>query len=533
MHTMVKRSMSAAAALAAVAGGLLVSAAPASAADGTLVYIVNNENPTVATGNNLNTIQVKASAACNALATRHVLKVVGITPTNPADQPDVDKWLASPNFYAPNGTNLPGPLTVFASETFQVFADRIGAKIVPGQWNLELRCQNNLGTTVYDRFTGSFTMNSATAWTGFLPQTGVATTTTVAASPNPATAGQNVTLTATVAETDAAAPSGSVEFFDGATSLGTGAVNASGQATLLKSFAAGTHAVKAKYLGDSAFRASESAATDLVVNAAPAAATSTSLTVAPLSGAAYQNVTFSGAVANTATASVVPTGSVELYDGVQKVATVPCDAAGAYTYTAATFGAGDHSFKAKFVPAGNFTTSESAVVAATYDAPTATPDEQTIVVTVPAGNLSIFTPYTPANPLDLGEMVLAANGSSYSASAPFNKVTVTDTRAGNPGWTASLLRADFVGANPADTIPAKFSGFEGVQAQYLANNAITNIAVNDVPAGTAVSGPAAFATAAAGQGTGSVDVVGNFVLEGVPTSTKAGLYTTTVTFTVG
>ena len=50
-----------------------------------------------------------------------------------------------------------------------------------------------------------------------------ASTTTVASAPNPSVFGQSVTLTATVAAAGAAAgvPSGTVEFFDGAASLGT------------------------------------------------------------------------------------------------------------------------------------------------------------------------------------------------------------------------------------------------------------------------------------------------------------------------
>ncbi len=180
-----------------------------------------------------------------------------------------------------------------------------------------------------------------------------------------------------------------------------------------------------------------------------------------------------------------------------------------------------------------FKPATSAPVTASYAGVATVPDEQTVIVTIPTGTLTIFTPYTPANPLNLGTASLSADGKSFSASALFDGVTITDTRAGNPGWAASLARADFVNAT-GDTIAAKLSGFENVAPRYTAGNAIQSITVNDLPADSAsfIAGPMSFAKAAPGAGTGTVDVTANFVLKNVPTSTKAGLYTTTVTFTV-
>jgi len=65
------------------------------------------------------------------------------------------------------------------------------------------------------------------------------TTTTLTASPNPATAGQTVTLTATEEASDGTNPAGSVQFEVGGSAIGAGvAVNASGVATTATSFAA-------------------------------------------------------------------------------------------------------------------------------------------------------------------------------------------------------------------------------------------------------------------------------------------------------
>jgi Bacterial Ig-like domain (group 3) len=349
-----------------------------------------------------------------------------------------------------------------------------------------------------------------------------------------------VTLTATVSETDPAAPTGNVEFFDGATSLGTSPVSGAGVATkVVGPLTAGARTLKAVYAGDSAFATSQGT-TPLTVTGAPPAAsnTATVLTVNPASGPAYQSITFQGTVTDTTPPAVTPVGTCQFLDGPAVFGTAPVNGSGVCTFISASFAFPGHVFTAKFVPTDTaaFNPSTSNAVNADYAAPTTTPDDQTVVVTVPAGTLTVLTPYTPANPLNLGSMVLAGDGSSFSATAVFDKVTVTDTRAGNPGWTASLTRADFTGLAPADTIPAKYSGFTNVHGSYIAGNAIqlgdvafSNIAANSP---TYVPGPATFATTTAGNGTGTVDILANFVLEGVPTSTRPGLYTATVTFTV-
>ena len=73
------------------------------------------------------------------------------------------------------------------------------------------------------------------------------TTSTVVSSANPANAGQAVTFTATVSG-PGGTPTGSVTFLDGATSLGSGPLNGSGQATLTTStLASGTHHITVSY----------------------------------------------------------------------------------------------------------------------------------------------------------------------------------------------------------------------------------------------------------------------------------------------
>src|SRR5439155_1626552 len=110
-------------------------------------------------------------------------------------------------------------------------------------------------------------VNSATA---------TATATSVNASPNVATPGQSVALTATVWRLDpaAATPGGSVTFYEGTTSLGSATLSA-GQATLsLSTLPAGAHRITAVYVADSTY--GRSAGNTLVVINNPSAFLSSS-----------------------------------------------------------------------------------------------------------------------------------------------------------------------------------------------------------------------------------------------------------------
>ncbi|HVJ90749.1 MAG TPA: Ig-like domain-containing protein [Labilithrix sp.] len=76
------------------------------------------------------------------------------------------------------------------------------------------------------------------------------TTTSLASSANPAANGDPVVLSATVLS-DLPEITGKIDFFDGATKLGSGVVDAVGTATLaISSLAPGDHAISAVYAGD-------------------------------------------------------------------------------------------------------------------------------------------------------------------------------------------------------------------------------------------------------------------------------------------
>src|SRR5262249_25123384 len=82
------------------------------------------------------------------------------------------------------------------------------------------------------------------------------TTTTLASSANPSVSGQSVTFTATVSPAGATSPTGTVQFFDSSTLLGTGPLSTASATTATATFttttlAVGTHSITAVYGGDS------------------------------------------------------------------------------------------------------------------------------------------------------------------------------------------------------------------------------------------------------------------------------------------
>src|SRR5262249_31347887 len=99
--------------------------------------------------------------------------------------------------------------------------------------------------------------------------TTVTTSTALVASPASSTVGQSVTFTATVTNTGGVpgTPTGNVTFFDGATNLGTVALNGPGQASLTtSSLSIATHNISAVYAGDANFSGSTSNTISYVVS---------------------------------------------------------------------------------------------------------------------------------------------------------------------------------------------------------------------------------------------------------------------------
>ena len=156
-------------------------------------------------------------------------------------------------------------------------------------------------------------------------------------SANPSNYGQSVTFTATVTGPDIT-PTGTVTFYDGATSLGTGTVNASGVASFATAgLAGGSHSITAQYSGDTEYTAITSTVLTQVVNKISG---TLAITSAPNPSVFGQPVTFNMTI--TGVNGVIPTGSLTLTDNGNALAVAPIDATGKATFTTSALSAGAH-----------------------------------------------------------------------------------------------------------------------------------------------------------------------------------------------
>ncbi|MDF2629722.1 MAG: Copper resistance protein CopC, partial [Symbiobacteriaceae bacterium] len=134
------------------------------------------------------------------------------------------------------------------------------------------------------------------------------TTTTVTTSKSPAALGESITYTATVTDAiEGMTPSGTVTFKSGATTLGTGTLNGSAQATFsIATLPIGTHTITAAYEGDSTFVTSSGTVSQVIEKGV----TTTSVTASAPTPVFGQSVTLEATVAAAVPANGTPGGTV-------------------------------------------------------------------------------------------------------------------------------------------------------------------------------------------------------------------------------
>lgn len=169
----------------------------------------------------------------------------------------------------------------------------------------------------------------------------VGTTTSLNSSLNPSVFGQSVTFTATVS--GATTPTGTIQFFDGATSLATVPLSGTSAALTTSSLSVGSHPITAVYSGDVDDPGSTSPVVNQVVNSAAGAATTTGL-VSSLNPSVFgQSVTFTATVSG----GTSPTGTVQFSEGATILATVPL-AGGTAAFTTSALSVGAHPIVATY-----------------------------------------------------------------------------------------------------------------------------------------------------------------------------------------
>ena len=299
---------------------------------------------------------------------------------------------------------------------------------------------------------------------GFVAKIAAQSTATVAlvASPSPSQAGQKVTLTATVTQSQkyASLPTGTVTFEDGSTTLGTIAISSSGVAAYsTTTLAAGSHTLTAHYNGDGTYPAVNGMQTLTVkgqtatVKVTPAATT----VVAAASFKVTATVTGAGATPTGTVALSGPgyTSSAEALSAGSYIFTIPANSLKTGTDTLTVSYSGDFYYAAN-------TATATVTVLATPLTPVVkvTPAKTSIDV---ASSLSVAVAVTGIGVTPTGTATLTASGftssaealssGSYTFTVPANilKVgvdTLTVNYSGDPSYTAATGTASVTVTQP-------------------------------------------------------------------------------------
>lgn len=221
------------------------------------------------------------------------------------------------------------------------------------------------------------------------------TQTLLSASANPSIAGKNLTLTATVSvTTGGGVPTGTVNFYNGTTLLGTGTLNATGVATYsTATLAVGSYSITADYQGDTNNTASTSSVLALSV---VQATTTTQLTASATTVSANTPVVLTATVTGN---GGVPTGQVTFMDGTTNIGGGALNAKGVATLSISTLAVGQHN------------------ITAVYSGDTDDAGSTSAAVTI---TVSAFTT----------ETVLAASATQLASNQPLSLLTTTTSTSG-------------------------------------------------------------------------------------------------------
>jgi hypothetical protein len=288
-------------------------------------------------------------------------------------------------------------------------------------------------TAVYGGDAGDSGSTSAPV-TVSVSKAGVAVT--LGSSLNPSVAGQLVTFSATVAPASA---TGSLQFLDGATVIGTAALGGGTASLSTAALAAGSHSITAVYGGDANYNGASSAPLAQTVKAV----TTTIVSANKSTAVAGQPVTF--------TATVLPaaaTGNVQFLDAATVIGTVALSS-GSAVLMVSNLAVGSHSVTASYSGAAGYAASASSAVGVTITA--APPAAPSNLVATAASSSQINLTWTASATSGVTYNVYASATAGFTPSAG-NRIAsgVSVTNYAHTGLPASTTQYYVVTAQNAN-----------------------------------------------------------------------------------
>ena len=246
----------------------------------------------------------------------------------------------------------------------------------------------------------NFSSSTSPGQTVYVPTSSVSIT----SSANPSTLGQSITFTAAITYGGAppsSSATGTVQFFDGTTALGTASLS-NGQATYTTAtFGGGTHQISAKYSGDGVFPPAQATYQQVV-----SARTAVSLSVSPAAPALGDPVTVTATVTSVTAAAgfAAPTGTVTfVLGGTAFTAGTPVGtvtlSSGTASFTFTGLVAGGNEITAEYSGDGTWSASFLTIVVTVSGSGVkvgAAPSETSVSLAVVNGQLVLSATVTPA-----------------------------------------------------------------------------------------------------------------------------------------
>ncbi len=350
------------------------------------------------------------------------------------------------------------------------------------------------------------------------PSIQAASSTTLAASSPTIAYGSSVTFTATVTPVPTGPTYGTMAFYDGATLLGTTAVNAGGVATYLTTaLPGGSDAITAVYSGDAALALSTSAVLTETVTGG-AANTATQLASSSATSVFGQPLTL------TANVTPAPTGgspgSVSFYQGSTLLGNVVLSISGSASLTLTTLPVGLDAITASYSGDTSFATSTSSPVSITVTAlTTATVVSSSSQSATPGQSIVLTASVTPVSSDTNRGTVSFYAGSTLLGSGPLSAGGVATLTVNTLPIGADSVDAVYSGSA---TYAVSTSSAISIIVSRFATTTVVSASTPTPGFGQPVSFTATVTPASSDELRGAVSFYAGHVLLGTGTLTASG-----------
>ena len=262
--------------------------------------------------------------------------------------------------------------------------------------------------------------------------------------------GDPLTVSVTVTPSSTVTPSGSAVLKDGATTLGTLTLDATGSASYdASAFPVGTHVLSVNYLGDDTNASSTSASYTQTIQQLATATTLVS-SANPTNGGAVLHLTAKVTAASTNATAGSLSGTLTIKDGSTVLGSGPLSADGGFTLDVSSLAVGDHLLVATYSGVTNYASSVSSTLDEKVILATTSVELVSSAGSIISGNSILLTAVVAGNGSVPTGSVNFFDGSVSLGSASLNSAGQANLKVGNLSSGSHLITAQY-GGDTADS----------------------------------------------------------------------------------